>query len=295
MSEMDQPAILRPTLRLLVAIPVCIALAILVAQVFAWEVVAHTGGSGLASIDRLKAVSDVRGQVVQLIGVVGVITGLWYTARTYFLSRATQTADRFLNATKQISEDLVAVRIAGIFGLHKIAKFSPDYWPLVDRLLSAFIRERATNRQKSWDDVHAALSVIGAPSTERPQREVGPAGERLDLRNTYLSDCDLSHLILDRARFDSARLGNADLRDAHLTGAILANVDAWSATFSGAILIGADLTGAKLCGSDFRQVQLDKAHLEGADLLGVRNLTKEQLKTTTGIPRRYPTEDFLRG
>lgn len=72
-------------------------------------------------------------------------------------------------------------------------------------------------------------------------------GERLDLRDAYLSDANLRG-----ANLRGADLGGADLRGANLRDANLRDAD----------LSGADLRGANLSGANLRGADLDKKYVQ---------------------------------
>src|SRR5438105_4805199 len=84
------------------------------------------------------------------------------------------------------------------------------------------------------------------------------------LQGSNLSKRDLSHRYL----------GQADLRNAQL-----ANANFYMADLSGANLAGADLRDTILTGANFLIADLHGAILAGTNLLGVRNLTTEQLES----------------
>ena len=72
---------------------------------------------------------------------------------------------------------------------------------------------------------------------------------------------------LSGANLPRANISGADLSEAYLRGAIL----------SGADLRRADLDGANLSRADLDGANLSRADLKGAYLIGVKNLTQQQL------------------
>jgi uncharacterized protein YjbI with pentapeptide repeats len=77
------------------------------------------------------------------------------------------------------------------------------------------------------------------------------AASQLDCYKEDLSNCDLTGLNLERAKFLAVLLKNTDLSGTNLINADLRGVD-----LSGANLTGADLTGANLCRSNLENTNL---------------------------------------
>jgi len=99
------------------------------------------------------------------------------------------------------------------------------------------------------------------------------------LQGSNLSECDLSHRYLGHADLRNAQLANANFYMADLSGAFLTGADLTGADLSGANLAGADLRDTILTGANFLIADLHNAILTGTNLLGVRNLTTEQLES----------------
>ena len=99
------------------------------------------------------------------------------------------------------------------------------------------------------------------------------------LQGSNLSKRDLSHRYLGHADLRNAQLANANFYMADLSGAFLTGADLSGADLSGANLAGADLRDTILTGANFLIADLHGAILAGTNLLGVRNLTTEQLES----------------
>jgi hypothetical protein len=88
-----------------------------------------------------------------------------------------------------------------------------------------------------------------------------------DLSHRYLADADLHEANLTGANFGLSDLSGADLADANLS----------EVNLTGAKLVGANLRNAILTEANLLVADLEGAVLIGANLLGVRNLTPQQL------------------
>ena len=156
-------------------------------QLGARLLVRHKGP--LDPVDSLNVLNDARSSLVQVLGGIGLLGGFIYTIRTFALSRETQRNDRLSKAIDQIgSESSEAVRAGGAYGLEILAKEADIYWPVVEDVLTALIRERATPGSKLAADVQASLTVLG----RRPARRLGAQPPRLDLRNVDISGANLT-------------------------------------------------------------------------------------------------------
>ena len=234
--------------------------------------------------EHAKTVNDARVSLVQLLGGIGLVGGFIYTARTFALTRATQRAERFTKAIEQIGDkDSSTVRAGGVYNLRLLTEEESIYWPVVEDVLAALIRERAKPGASITADVQAALTVIG----DRPD---GTSTRRrsLDLQGVHLPGANLVGANLKRARLANACLDGADLRDARLVGASLAGATLEIAELASADLTEADLTQASLRRANFYCTKLGSAELSGCYLTGARNLSAEQLASTTGDPAALP-------
>jgi hypothetical protein len=234
--------------------------------------------------EHAKTVNDARVSLIQLLGGIGLIGGFIYTARTFALTRATQRADRFTRAIEQIGDkDSETVRAGGVYSLRLLTMEEGVYWPVVEDVLSALIRERAKPGDPITADVHAALTVIGSRS-DQMSAERRP----LDLRKVHLPGTNLVSANLKRAWLADACLDGADLTDARLAGASLTGASLEVAELASADFTEADLTGANLRRANFYLTVMTSAELSGCYLTGARNLSAEQLAGTMGDPAAPP-------
>jgi hypothetical protein len=271
--------------------------------------------------DRVTAVNAARQiAVATAVGTAAGI-GLWFAARTYYLSRRGQLTDRYSRAIAQISSDKRTERLGGIYALEHLMDESPRDHNTVVEVLAAFVRERAPaaplkpssaegddpatavqaeperqTRPARDLDVQAALTVLG----RRPSRI---ESHRLNLAVTDLRDADLTKARLQGADLTGAQLRDANLRraqlqgadmswarmqDAHLNGAQLQNADLYHAHLQGAHLADAQLQDAGLTGAQLQKADLSGTQLQGAELLGA------QLQGTILRGARGLTVDQLR-
>ena len=161
-----------------------------------------------------------------------------------------------------------------------------------------------------WNAISACNSIF---QVEASQKKMGLTGRVIELlskytcseillRNSFLSDANLSRADLGGANLSGADLcgadlseadlRRADLREAQMRGANLSSACLGGAHLSGtdlnkAHLIGTNLGGAQMCGANLREAylhgaDLTKANLSGADLCGAHlrgaDLTKADLR-----------------
>jgi pentapeptide repeat protein len=236
-----------------------------------------------------------------LVAVAGTVAaiGLGFTARTFFLTRRGQWAERYGKAVTQLGSAEAMERVGGIYALERLMLESPqDHWTVVE-VLATFVRQHATRPEhepadvdsatKPTVDVQSALTVL----CRRPRR---PEIHQVDLSGADLRGSAMSGGYLPRTRFDNACLKGADLSEADLSGASFMAADLTEALMvnSGledAFLTAADLDWAALAGARLDRASLVAARLEGTVLEGARlygalltppdvtGLTAEQLRT----------------
>ena len=299
------------------------ALALLLLGPLTWLIAGSTVRSISDPKTRADAASTVRGSVLTAAAGAVAIVALYFTARSYYLSRRGQVTDRYSKAIALLASDRLAERIGGIYALEHILRESPvDHLTVVD-VLAAFIRDRApltnptpgsspppgvldTSQAAPWPDdrtpiptlaadVQTALTVLA----RRPDR---PEPDRLDLRKTDLRGAELG----GGARFSGAHLEDCNLQGAYLPGAqlqgaFLVRVQLQGADLEGAQLQGAWLLSAQLQGADLKGAQLQRAwlsdtQLEGAKLSSVdlrrsKGLAQPQLLAAVWPPDRPPLLD----
>jgi uncharacterized protein YjbI with pentapeptide repeats len=256
----------------------------------------------LSTAERLKAENDVRTTLLQALAGIALLTGAYFTGRTYILNREStnrqfaldrqgQVTERFTKAIDQLGSESLDVRLGGIYAPERIAQESErDHWPIVE-VLTAFVRERARwiapdNGETKPEaeqlsgpdaDVQAVLTVLGRRNRdhEREDQYLQLAFtdlRRSNLRRAHLEGASLQRAHLEAASLEEAHLEGADLLHAYLEGADLSkahleDADLGEARLEHARLREARLERASLFGARLEHALLSKAHLEGTNLV----------------------------
>jgi hypothetical protein len=282
--------------------------------------------SGLSLKDRLHQINENRKTVAQIVGGVFILWGLYIAwvrseaaKKMAEVNREQQLTDLYVKAIEQLGSEKLQIRLGGIYALERIARESAkDHWPIME-VLTAFVRENATLKEKAPDikdspersllapdvsekaepeitppvppekphtDIQAVLTVLGRTGVPYNQK-----GEKrpLDLTATRLVFVDLGgadlqgvHLYLSnlqRARLKGAKLQGAKLWVADLQEAVLTEANLQGTDLYCANLQNAFLLRANLQGAFFREAKLQGAFLLGADLQGANLLEVEGLTT----------------
>lgn len=236
-----------------------------------------------------KAVADARTGVIAFLAVLGGLGGLYYTSRTFRLSRdeqidaqkhANETSrlnaetlrlnergqitDRYSKAVEMLGSPSRETCIGGIYALGHIMLDSPVYEQAIVAVLSAFIRRNA----KRKDDL----------SVPWPEDEA----ERDEVKPSFPIQAALNVLVNSRPQGTPPDLRDCDLRGARLRGgqfhgASFRRSYLYKAKFYGANLSGAALADADLTGADLRFADLNNSNLKGATLTRGA-LTEDQLE-----------------
>jgi Pentapeptide repeats (8 copies) len=263
--------------------------------------------------DIARLESDTRSTMVQAVGGLALLAGLFFTWRnlrmteqnsrqTLDLSRKGQINDRFIKAIEQLGavdqggRKKLEVRLGGIYALEQIAKDSPEdhHWPIME-ILTAYVRENALwkeEEQPSQEDILPSETQPTQSNQSPPklapdiQAILTVLGQRtrtyrkgedqpLNLSKSDLRGADLSKSDLRGAHLQDTHLEGAFLMDAHLEGA-----DLEDAHLEEALLVGAHLEGAVLW-----DARLDGAWLMDTRLKGALFVTVKQLSTVRTLYR----------
>ncbi|WP_190136175.1 pentapeptide repeat-containing protein [Streptomyces longispororuber] len=234
-------------------------------------------------------VTGLRTAVVAFAAALGAGIALFYTARTYRLTRRGQITDRFTKALERLDSEKIYIRIGGILALEQIVQDAPDQAATdAARVLGHFIRHRtlhaapppapeSSGNQPAAEplprepaaDIQAALTALTRTESRThvdPREKLALHG--LHLAGARLMQADLTDADLGGATLTRAALGGATLTRATLYGARLSNAELRWAKLEGAILDGATLDGATLDGATLKGATLDGATLTNATLRG---------------------------
>ena len=220
----------------------------------------------LTAKEQLDAEAAIRASLIQLLGGMVLVAGLYFTARGFRLTREGHITDRYSTAIEQLGNASADVRIGGIYALERIARDSPPDRDTIVDVLATFVREhtrsghRTPSTEKVGADVQAALSVLG----RRPS--VGDEAKTLDLYHSGLNDADLSGGDYRGAMFDYSRLSGAVFSGAKLDGADLSFCKARGAAFTHSTARGAHFVNAEYTHGWFLAADLRDTDFYGCDL-----------------------------
>ena len=175
----------------------------------------------------LELQNSYRATIVQALGGIALLFGLYLTWRRLEIAGEGQITERFTRAIDQLGSEKLEVRLGGIYALERIARDSKrDHWPIME-VLTAYVRERSPAPEKSRDgeesdpkpvtpDIQAILTVVG-----RRRVEFDPPEQNLDLSGTNLSGAHLHRANLSGMDLCGANLSQAFLYEANLSWALL--------------------------------------------------------------------------
>ena len=232
------------------------------------------------------------------------------------VSQRTLLNERYQKGAEMLGNDVMAVRLGGIYALGELARERPkSYHVQVLKLFCAYARAPTPVSGTGADDptkdglmrlarqdIQDLMDWIGKRG--RNQRQLESAGilnlVQADLSGIIVpSDANLAGALLAQANLTRSSFNNANLTGALFYGASLAGAFLENADLSEADLRDADLRGASLSGATLSGAQLSGAQLSGADLAGTgfndirgsnpaKGLTQAQLNKATTRYNRPP-------
>lgn len=262
--------------------------------------------------NRFTLQNAARATLLQGLGGVAIIVGLYFTWRQVQNSRAVHSTDRFIRAVEQLGrpDKTTEVVLGGIYGLERVARDSSSDRRSIGEILTAYIRTRSSDFSDKRDDdlpqlikrapdVQAAISVLGRGRFSDARLWVDNDIRALDLSEADLRHADLSNLDLRAADMIVAKLYRAyavgaDLSYVDFDHATMQHIIANGTTFSNAdfhstdcrdgSFFGANFDGAILQGADLQGADLERASFRGA-FLGEANLSGAHVKDTVLLQR----------
>lgn len=266
-----------------------------------------------------SAQSSILAILVQAVGGLLLLGGLFLTWRQLIVGQEAQISERFTRYVEQLANERVDVRVGAVHGLERLALDRQAELESVLTLLTAFALERARtyvrpNKPHALPhDLQIALAALIRFQARRMERSGSFRAIQLrgiDLSHAELSGVDFSNFDLRDADFygavlDGASVAGANLEGARFDDASMSHVNMVSAFFEktsarranlrdavlrravGKIdLQGADLTGADLewarLNADFRGAVLDHALFWEATF-NFPNFENVDLRTTRGL------------
>ena len=289
-------------------------------------------------LDRESGSTTIRNLGLVIGGVLAAFLAIWRSRvaerQANAAHRQVRTAhesllnERYKQGAEMLGNDVLAVRLGGIYALESLATEHADRYHLpVTRLLSAFVRhptldERSkmrtdgTRKPRPREDVEAAIRSIAVCQARRLSVTDEPL-PNLSLHNAHLSGANLRSAQLSRTLFDDADLSCAHLQAAILTHsqfhrtnmitADLDNTDLTEASFidtklsearfgfaeaSHARFVGTDLHRAWLAGTNLSGARLFGANLTEAVFLGA-NLSGADFSASGNYPAKGLTQEQL--
>lgn len=236
-----------------------------------WMVGLSLNGAHINVTERLRAISDARGTILQAITGIALGLGAYATWRRLTInehelrtSREGQITERYSRAIDHLGHDSMDVRMGGIFALGRLADNSPADRDAIVAVLCAFVRGHS-----SWPPTQPGQAPAGTPRADLATLAVRandvqaalttlgrinqlPGDEWISLPRT-----DLRFARMDGLRFDHANLGNAELSLCRLRGTVLRHSVLYRSRLRQAQLHGADLTSANLEGADLTGARAD--------------------------------------
>jgi hypothetical protein len=278
---------------------VAVFLLIVIWKVPQWQA---AGWQGLIEPkDLAKLQNDARTTLIQGLGGVVLLIGLYLTLRNLQLTQDRQITEHYTRAVEQLGSDKLELRLGAIYALERIARDSErDHWPIME-ILTAYVREHSpwkmeeehSQEELSLGEQLQALDKLYEQVLKLTGRPLRPSEVELAASNkrqpklaidiqailtvvgrrtrTYGKGEDQSLNLLH------THLRGADLNGAQLQGAELSCTQLQRAHFFGAQLQGASFLGAQLQAALFWDAQLQRAHFFGAQLQGA-NLANAQLQ-----------------
>ncbi len=238
------------------------------------------------------------------LGGVAALYGLVVARRRLDIQQKTQITESTSRAIENLSHKDVAIRMAGVSMLERIAIENKNELEWIYRILKDFVDERATSDDEMPDpeeikpskdraDILLAIKALGRIFSDEERKDKRLNFSKLDLRglsfrrakfqNAYFYSAKLQGTIFDYtnlqgANFTNAELKNAGFNQANLQGANFTNAELEDTCFTEGRLQGANFMNAKLQyalfdsanlqGTVFRDAKLENAIFVHAQLQG---------------------------
>ena len=229
--------------------------------------------------------TTIRNVALIVGGLIAILLAMW---RSRVAERQADTSqqgllyDRYQRGAQMLGDGNLAVRLAGIYTLQRLAEEHPDQYHIqIMQLFCSFVRSptddgrisrhdkaRGETGSRLRADVQAALYAIGGRSQQGIAKERGSNNFSLDLRFANLKGAFLDAFNLSGAILTGSDLSNSSLNDAQLDRAILFRADISYSSLSDANLAWARLSEAKFTEAVMLQTDLSNTYGVETDFSG---------------------------
>jgi hypothetical protein len=145
-------------------------LLMIIIKVPQWQATSWRGQPGVDPKDLPKLENDARTTLIQGLGGLVLLIGLYFTLKNLQLTQDRQITEQYTRAVEQLGSSQLEVRLGAIYALERIARDSErDHWPIIE-ILTAYVRENA-----SWKEEEHPSQKDRAPNeTQLPQSNQAP-------------------------------------------------------------------------------------------------------------------------
>jgi uncharacterized protein YjbI with pentapeptide repeats len=260
-----------------------------VSRALAWSSMTHLVTNPK---DRIQSETQIFVTLGQILGGGFILTGLYFTGKSYVLARRGQFAERLGVAIEGLGDNALQRRLGSIISLGAMINDERGNVSVIATVLCSFIRTatKDTDYQAAYcnseprADVQAAISALA----QARKRTAWWRWVEIDLRSSTLShtnfdtgdfrralfqDCVLEgssffRCRLARANFSRARIDKSNFNQADLRGSVFFQSTSTSSTFRRANFVKANLSRAKLADCAFDGARLIDCTFAQSDLEG---------------------------
>ena len=234
--------------------------------------------------DQESLSTTIRNLGLVIGGVIAILLAVW---RSRVAERQADTSQqsllnaRYERGAEMLGNDVLSVRLGGIYALQRLAWEHPDQYHIqimhlfcsfarnppgsAKRIVYQYAENELTRRLR--EDVQAVMNAIGARSKTGLGLEKAAEDFQLDLRDADLHGASLRRANLAGAVLIRAELGRTDLQEADLSRSNLGFANLDLAMLAGAKLSGADLLGTNLSRTFIQHTDFSFAGFQGANLI----------------------------
>ncbi len=277
-----------------------------IAPLFSWVIIAIVAGCVLYWGPPLLVSADAKGHdltfaaladksrstLIQAIGGLALLSGLYFTARNVFAVEQTRWTKTFSDAIDQLAtvdehgKPLMHVRIGAITSLNRLSRDSPTDIPSIYSVLLQYVQQRSVRESEGTDlsDCEFALAVLGELSWKIPtNRYVRSLLSDVSLPNMMLmglksAKFHFQNALLSGARFGSSKLGDVTVDKGEMESCSFASCELGllqltdcvgeGLSLSDALVRKIDLNVCVFQNSDFTHAILRNCELSDCDFTG---------------------------